>query len=573
MGWDEALFGYFLKRLRRRADPEAAAARVMLDEVSPRLCLLASALTGESIKISAAEGVGGYDGDRLLLPSELALFPSREQNRMAYLYRLLAAVTARKLGLALPEENVDETRARELSFAAIPLVRARLEAEFPRAGEILAELGGDVSVPETRLLLYGALQRRTPARGAAPEPPASFAPDSLSSGTEKKGKPREHAEEVRLGEKKDDENPLTHVFEKVLTADDYVGGKKSLDGSDELEEHAEALEELNLRHVIRSREKAGSIYKSDVMVDGGAPDLEDGGPPPAEAFRYDEWDHTKRAHRRDWCTVLKSTAPFDHAGAASLPRPSVATVKKLRSELEKLLNERRWRGRQIDGPEPDLDALVERAADVRRGNASSDRVYLSRRRTHRDFAATILVDMSFSTDSWIDNRHVIQVARESVLMLGEVLNGIADNVSIAAFSSNTRRDCRFIELKSFDEDWSRLRSRLPALTPTGYTRIGPAIRHATEELKRTGAKKKLLLLISDGKPTDYDKYEGTYGIEDVRHAIKEAQGAGLRVRSLAIDAEAKFYLPRMFGVGGYQILPHPGMLAPALSKIFIQCLT
>lgn len=646
MGWDETLFGFILKKFSGRGANSSLTECLRLEEVAPVLRLLAGALSGEAIKISPAEGAGSHGSSQLFLPSEIGLFKKREDNRKAYLYRLAYALAARELDLFLPSGEISETRSRALAALAIPRVRARLEAEFPLAREVLLELGrelvpdaSDVSERSARALrdpgvlylylacgwpvpgadpkslgiaqnilraaesdndlfalqapsgfgdrhspagrafdeislLFGRLTARPTERNPMARADESFSPESLSSGTEKKGKPRERAEEVHLGEKKDDENPLVHVFEKVLTADEYNSGKKNLDGSDELEDHEEALQELNLRHVIRSRERTKSIYKSDVMVDGGAPDLDGGEVPPAEVFSYDEWDHSKGSYRRDWCAISKSKARSDAAAAATLP-PSGAlpgSVKKLRAELEKMMNERRWRNRQMDGPEPDLDALVERAADLKCRRTPSNRVYLSRRRANRDFAATVLVDMSLSTDSWVDNRHVIQVARESVLLLSEVLDGIIDNVSVAAFSSNTRRDCRFLELKAFDEPWSKLRTRLPALTPTGYTRIGPAIRHATAELNLTGAKKKLLLLISDGKPTDYDRYEGTYGIEDVRQAIKEAQRSGLRIRSLAIDAEAKFYLPRMFGVGGYQILPHPGLLAPALSKIFAQYL-
>lgn len=584
MGWDETLFGFILKTFSSRRPNARDSARARLETEESVLRILAGALSGEALKISAAEDVGGYDGSHLFLPSEIDLFELAEDNRKAYLYRVAATVMARKMGLTLPNPNIGRAQERRLSLEAIPALRLRIAEDLPRAGELLLELGralapkfagsetAALADPDVQLLLFGRLMPSS-APGESSMPSSDvFSPESLSSGTEKKGKPRERAEVVLLGEEKDDENPLVHVFEKVLTADEYGAGKKNLDGSDELEDHEEALQELNLRHVIRSREKTRSIYKSDVMVDGGAPDLEDGAPMTAARFRYDEWDHSKRSYRRDWCTVSASTAPSAPQRAADLPHPQPAAVKKLRSELEKIMNERRWRGRQLDGPEPDLDSLVTAAADRRSGVTPSNRVYLSRRRAHRDFAATILIDMSLSTDSWVDNRHVIQIARESVLALSDVFDGIAENVSVAAFSSNTRRDCRYLTLKTFDESWTKLRARIPALTPTGYTRIGPAIRHATAELNRTDAKKKLLLLISDGKPTDYDRYEGTYGIEDVRQAIKEAQGRGLRVRSLAIDAEAKNYLPRIFGPGGYQILSHPGLLATALSKIFAQCL-
>ena len=53
--------------------------------------------------------------------------------------------------------------------------------------------------------------------------------------------------------------------------------------------------------------------------------------------------------------------------------------------------------------------------------------------------------------------------------------------------------------------------------------------------------------MSDGKPTDYDRYEGRYGVADVRQAVHEAQQRSVHLFALAVDAEARFYLPRMFG--------------------------
>ena len=85
-------------------------------------------------------------------------------------------------------------------------------------------------------------------------------------------------------------------------------------------------------------------------------------------------------------------------------------------------------------------------------------------------------------------------------------------------------------------------------------------------------RQKLLLLISDGKPTDYDRYEGRYGIADVRQAMREAHQARIHTYALAVDVQAKHYLPQMFGSGNFQILPHPasgpgphGHVSPAVA--------
>jgi nitric oxide reductase NorD protein len=179
----------------------------------------------------------------------------------------------------------------------------------------------------------------------------------------------------------------------------------------------------------------------------------------------------------------------------------------------------------------------------------------------------VLLDGSLSTDAWVDGRRVIDVAKASLVMLGEALSGTEAEVGVAAFHSNTRRDCRFLVLKGFAEPWSKAPPRLAPLTPRGYTRIGPALRHATKLLEGCQARRKLLVLVSDGKPTDYDRYEGRYGIADVRRAVGEAEQRGVRTFGLAIEKEARSYLAQMFGPRGYEVLPRPEALAEALARV------
>ena len=50
---------------------------------------------------------------------------------------------------------------------------------------------------------------------------------------------------------------------------------------------------------------------------------------------------------------------------------------------------------------------------------------------------------------------------------------------------------------------------------------------------------------------DYDRYAGRYGIADIR----EAHHSRIHTYALAIDVQAKLYLPQMFGSGSFRILP------------------
>jgi nitric oxide reductase NorD protein len=38
--------------------------------------------------------------------------------------------------------------------------------------------------------------------------------------------------------------------------------------------------------------------------------------------------------------------------------------------------------------------------------------------------------------------------------------------------------------------------------------------------------------------------------------------------ALAVDVQAKLYLPEMFGAGHYQILPHPSHLVHSLAQLY-----
>ena len=409
-------------------------------------------------------------------------------------------------------------------------------------------------------------------RSLAPGRDDRSAPAAFPTGTELPGKPKEHVRRVQLEQRDIENDVLMHTFDKHETAEEFQGVTRTPDGADELAQHAEALEELDMRQVVRSAMRTQSIYKADFMLDGEVGDLADADPPPATAYVYDEWDGKARQYKSRWCTVYVSRPPVPapHAATtvAAISHKHARLIRDLRLLLDKVRCTRVLRNRQSEGADVDLDAVVERYATVRSGHQPDDRLYLARRRHTRDLVTMVLVDMSYSTDAWIRGCRVLDIAKESVLVLSEALAQWRDRVGIAGFYSHTRRDCRFVLLKRFDEPWPCCQAALASLEPTGYTRIGPALRHGIALLEHQQAAKKLLLLISDGKPTDYDRYEGRYGIADVRQAIREAHRARIHTYALAVDVQAKLYLPQMFGSGNFQILPHPTQLAQSLTDIY-----
>ena len=87
-------------------------------------------------------------------------------------------------------------------------------------------------------------------------------------------------------------------------------------------------------------------------------------------------------------------------------------------------------------------------------------------------------------------------------------------------------------------------------------------------LARESAARRLLLVLTDGKPNDLDHYEGAHGIEDSRKAVREARALGQSVHGVVIDADGQDWFARIFGRGGFTLLPDPARLVRALPEIY-----
>jgi nitric oxide reductase NorD protein len=217
-----------------------------------------------------------------------------------------------------------------------------------------------------------------------------------------------------------------------------------------------------------------------------------------------------------------------------------------------------------------VDVLVAEHGERRAGLAAQGRVYRRERPRRRDVAIALLVDASGSTDAWVSrSERVIDVAKQAALCLGEALAALGDRHAVYAFSGRGPGDVRVQVAKRFTEPWSEaVRGRLGAVQPDRSTRLGAPIRHATAQLARQGARARLLLVLSDGKPDDEDLYEGRYGLEDVRQAVFEARRAGVHPFCVTIDRSGPSYLPHLFGASGYTVLWDLRQLPTRLPAIY-----
>lgn len=281
---------------------------------------------------------------------------------------------------------------------------------------------------------------------------------------------------------------------------------------------------------------------------------------------YDEWDFGRQLYRKNWCVMREKDVPpvNDNFAFHTLQKYS-GLIKHLRKTFEAMRDENRMIKREISGDDVDIDALVEALADTLDGSEMSDRLFTRMHRNERNIAVMFMVDMSGSTNGWINDAE-----RESLVLLCEVLETLGDRYAIYGFSGTTRKRCELYRIKQFDEPYNELvKARISGIRAQDYTRMGFAIRHLSSLLNKMDARSKLLITLSDGKPDDYnDGYRGKYGIEDTRKALVEAKRSGIHPFCITIDTQGRDYLPHMYGAANYVVIDEVGKLPLKVASIY-----
>jgi len=288
-------------------------------------------------------------------------------------------------------------------------------------------------------------------------------------------------------------------------------------------------------------------------------------------IRYPEWDHTIQDYRANWCRVVERPV---ESGSSECVDAALAThrsvIKSLRRFFEGLRPPgfRRVAG-QAEGEDPDIDAVVRRAVELRAGLEGDERVYVRREKRERDVATVFLVDVSGSTGRRLENGHrVIDIEKEGLVLLCEALEAVGDQYGLYAYSGQSRGAVDFLVIKDFEERLGTVTAhRLGGLGPQRQNRDGAAIRHASAKLLAREAKSRMLIVVSDGKPLD-GEYKDEYALEDTKAALREAKARGIKPFCVTIDREADEYLRRMYGDVQFAVIDRVESLPSRLPKLY-----
>lgn len=458
---------------------------------------------------------------------------------------------------------------------ALPATPAQV---LQQAQALAAALDGPVAgaLPGTRLLWRDCWTGDLRALPATVRPfgPLADSDEGSTDASPPRSARLSRRPDVREGdEEEDDDQPgawMVQTAQPQEKAEDPMGMQRPTDRDETTasEDFADALSELPEARLVSSPGKPKEVLISDDPPESRSKREGADKPDPApDRLHYPEWDWRLGAYRDPGTTVLLLPAPH---GPQKWIDDTLDARRGMLHEIRRrfeLLRARPVRLRkQLDGDNIDLQAYLESYADFRAGLPMAQRLYQTERRSRRDLAVMLLVDVSGSTDGWIAaDQRIIDVEREALLLVCIALNGMAEPYSVLAFSGEGPQAVVVRSIKRFDELYDNtVAQRIAGLEPEHYTRAGPAMRHASMLLMKQPAEHRLLLLLSDGKPNDMDEYEGRYGVEDMRQAVTEAKLQGISPFCLTIDRQAANYLPAVFGPNHYALLPRPELLPSVL---------
>ena len=546
-----------------------------------------------------------FDGEVLRLPSRLDVFPAREANGALYVWLAAAAAHA---GTRIDEDDplradlhaliaaqrmveatLDNAPGLQLlctelckgvlhhrDILGLPPVEAAVEELVrhllgdpaplsPRAEQLLA-MDDDVSSPR-------GYQHFRPVALWPELRPVGFSEHNEVENPDTEGPPEEAGEKThRARRRKSDQASrsdsfILHKFEAILSWAEFLNINRRIDDDDpdDAKKAADDHEEIGLGQISKAPPTKLKLHLDLAPEDVNRERLSD-------RILYPEWDVRTGQYLPDHVNVLLSDADIREDAATFGKDPTTARrIRAVKRQFEALRPGRVMTRGHLDGDQLDIEAAVRAQVDRCANGEGIERIWMRSCPDARDLAVSILLDVSRSTESEVTGRAVIDIEREALAALAWGLNACGDDFAIHAFSSLKRQRVYVQRCKGFDEPMGGLvEQRIASLRPGHYTRLGAAIRHCSADLASQSRKRRLLLIITDGKPNDLDHYEGRHGIEDTCMAVREARRVGQSVFGVTIEKTRKSWFPRMFGQSGFAVIPDPHRLTMALPQIYRQ---
>ncbi len=299
-------------------------------------------------------------------------------------------------------------------------------------------------------------------------------------------------------------------------------------------------------------------------------DPEDHALPPRH---YPEWDYNSNSYRPDWVSLYESLHPSANPALIDkLLSKHDALAKRLKRMLDLLKPQNYVRIRyQEEGSELDLDVAIRSLIDFKSGAQPDPRINMHHRNDGRNVAVMLLLDLSASLNERAagSEQTILELSQEAVALTSWAIEQLGDEFAIGGFCSNSRHEVRYQHIKGFTEHWGdKVKGRLAAMEAGYSTRMGAAMRHAAHYLEARKADKKLLLVLTDGEPSDIDVGDDQLLIQDTRKAVQELDQQGIYTYCINLDPKADDYVQDIFGQQ-YTVIDKVERLPEKLPQLFM----
>lgn len=289
---------------------------------------------------------------------------------------------------------------------------------------------------------------------------------------------------------------------------------------------------------------------------------------------YPEWDHVHEVERPDWTTVREvSCSPAD----PRIIEDALNQASALRNRIQAIVRGARTGRavrlrRQLEGHDIDIDAMLDAGIALRMQQQPDPGIFRSSAAKHRDISTVLLIDVSASTsDRVAGGATVLDMERLSVTVVAEAMDQLSDPFSLLAFASDGRDDIRMKTVKAFAERYDRAcMSRLAGLTSGLSTRLGAALRHAGTITEQTNAYRKLIIVLTDGEPSDIDVEDSADLVEDARRAVRGLHSQGIDCFGIVLGAAGITSAARIFGRGNTILVNRLEELPKRLSELYFR---
>lgn len=316
---------------------------------------------------------------------------------------------------------------------------------------------------------------------------------------------------------------------------------------------------------------AGDGDPSDERPDRGAPPrvvaMEEANA--AEITTYPEWDYALGYERPDWVTLRQQAVPAAARSPGQAPDTDIA--QKLARITRNMPIGRRIRQKHLrEGETIDLDAAIDFEISRRMRQTPDERVFQRSTTGPRDLAALLLVDLSQSTaDRDEEGRTVLSLELEAAGAIGQAMDLAGDALAIDGFCSDGRANVYYTPLKAFSEPFdARVAGRLAGVASGYSTRLGPALRHAVSRLAGARAFRRVLLVLTDGEPSDIDVPDAAYLREDARRVVHGLKRQGIDAFAFGIGGHASTALAGIFGRKRTLYVPRASVLPRRLVQLY-----